>query len=252
VGTAFYELKKKIVFAIRGVVEGTIVCFSRVGNKHLYASTDFPWVASVESRWKEIRAELDHVLQYKSAIPNFQDISKEQIALTQDDRWKTYIFNIYGRKVEANCNACPVTARVLNTIPGLRTAFYSILMPGKHLAEHRGPYNGVLRYHLALKVPQPAFACALVVGGEMAHWEEGKSLIFDDSFPHEAWNRSDEIRVVLFVDFKRPLYFPVSLINDFVLFLVPYTSFITETVKRQKLWNKDPRNAIPKHPDPHS
>lgn len=245
----FYNIQKYILLGIRYVVEGVVARCSLVGNKCFYESADFPWVAQVESQWKAIRAELDHVLNYKDAIPNFQDISKEQYALTQDDRWKTFIFNLYGRWIDINCKTCPVTARALKSIPGVKTAFYSILMPGKHLAEHRGPYNGVLRYHLALKVPSPPSSCAIVVGGQKRHWEEGKSVIFDDSFPHEAWNRSDDIRVVLFVDFKRPLYFPISLLNDFALFCVSYTSFITEAVRRQARWHKDTRNVITRQPD---
>ncbi len=90
-------------------------------------------------------------------------------------------------------------------IPGLTTAFFSILSPHKHIGEHRGPWRGVLRYHLALRVPEPAAQAGISVGGQVAHWEEGRSLLFDDGYEHFAWNDTDGVRVVLFVDVIRPL-----------------------------------------------
>src|SRR5215831_14835427 len=93
------------------------------------------------------------------------------------------------------------TWRICQNIPGLITAPFSILDPGKHLPAHRGPYNGVLRLHLGLIVPEPREQLGLRVEGETRRWEEGRALIFDDAYEHEAWNRSDKVRVVLFVDF---------------------------------------------------
>ena len=72
----------------------------------------------------------------------------------------------------------------------------------------------MLRYHLALKIPEPREACRLRVGGEYANWDEGKSLLFDDSYEHEAWNDTDGERVVLFMDVVRPLKSPVRQVND--------------------------------------
>src|SRR5437867_3927702 len=90
--------------------------------------------------------------------------------------------------------------QLLERVPGMTTAFFSILSPHKHIPDHRGPYKGVLRYHLALMIPEPRQACRIRVDGEYATWEEGKSLLFDDSYDHEAWNDTDGIRVVLFMD----------------------------------------------------
>jgi aspartyl/asparaginyl beta-hydroxylase (cupin superfamily) len=35
-------------------------------------------------------------------------------------------------------------------------------------------------------------------------WQEGKCLVFDDSFEHEVWNKSDSERVVLLIQFWHP------------------------------------------------
>src|SRR5581483_6553925 len=99
-------------------------------------------------------------------------------------------FCAYGVRVDENCRRCPETTRILKTIPGMQTAFFSILQPDMHIDPHSGPYGGVLRFHLALKVPEPRTACRIRVGGDIRSWEEGKSLVFDDTYEHEAWNES--------------------------------------------------------------
>jgi beta-hydroxylase len=73
--------------------------------------------------------------------------------------------------------------------------------------------RGVLRYHLGLIVPHQKEACRISVDSEVAHWEEGRSVVFDDTYMHEVWNETDEEGVVLFVDFSRPLPSPVSVLN---------------------------------------
>jgi aspartyl/asparaginyl beta-hydroxylase (cupin superfamily) len=104
-----------------------------------------------------------------------------------------------------NCLRCPATAAVLRAIPGVITGFFSILGPGKRLPPHYGPYRGVLRHHLALIVPEPLEKCGIRVDDQTRHWTEGQSLVFDDTYEHEAWNDTDGERVVLFLDIKRPL-----------------------------------------------
>ena len=80
---------------------------------------------------------------------------------------------------------------------------FSILEPGKHLPPHRGPYNGVLRLHLGLIVPEPREQLGIRVDKDVYRWKEGEAVIFDDAYEHEAWNRTPHTRVVLFVDFSQ-------------------------------------------------
>jgi len=175
---------------------------------------------------------MDTLLVHRDKIPNFQDISEDQNVLTEGDRWKTYFLYAYGHQAERNCAQCPKTARLLASIPGLKTAMFSILAPKKHVPEHRGPYKGVLRYHLGLIIPEPNTSCRIRVADEVRSWQEGKSLIFDDSHLHEVWNDSDSWRVVLFVDFLRPLPFPLSLLNRVMVWRISRTAFITDAMER--------------------
>ena len=97
------------------------------------------------------------------------------------------------------------TTRILESIPDMFTAFFSVLAPGKHIPLHRGPYRGLLRCHLALVVPEPRQDCWIEVGGETSTWEEGRCIVFDDTYRHRVENNTGGRRVVLFIDVKRPL-----------------------------------------------
>jgi ornithine lipid ester-linked acyl 2-hydroxylase len=144
----------------------------------------------------------------------------------------------YGLQSERNIARCPQTWRVCRHIPGLLTAMFSILEPGKHLPPHRGPYNGVLRLHLGLIVPEPREKLGIRVDRETYRWQEGEAVIFDDAYEHEAWNRTDQTRVVLFADFVKPLRFAASVLNWLVLHIAVFTPFVREGIENQKKWEK--------------
>ncbi len=215
---------------LRRLVEG--ILFFRDGEKTFFEAESFPWVPAVEAEWGTILKELQGIMARREEIPNFQDISDAQKVLTEGDQWKTFWFYGYGEKAEENCARCPETVRVLHLIPGMKSAMFSILSPRKHIPEHRGMYKGILRYHLGLIVPGPEGSCKIRVGNDTRYWKEGKSLIFDDSHPHEVWSNCDSDRVVLFVDIVRPLPFPLSLVNRSIIWAISKTSSITEPMER--------------------
>jgi beta-hydroxylase len=144
------------------------------------------------------------LLQRVERLPGFQDLDPRQVALTEDDRWKTYPLVVFGKTVAEAQSTCPQTLRALRKVPRLENAFFSMFDAGKEIPPHGGPTKSLLRFHLATKVPEPADQCGIRVGSDIRHWEEGRSLVFDDTHDHEAWNRTDDFRVVLFVDFVRP------------------------------------------------
>jgi ornithine lipid ester-linked acyl 2-hydroxylase len=205
-----------------------------------YDPRDFPWVAPLEGNWEVVRAELDAVLAHRAALPNFQDISTDQYQLTDDDRWKTYFFYGYGFRSDANCARCPETTRLIEAIPGMETAMFSILAPGKRIPPHDGPYKGVLRYHLGLVVPHaPVEQVGIRVGPETRGWHEGESLVFDDTYEHEVWNDTDQTRVVLFVDVVRPLRQPMRSVNAAVIKAIGWSPFIQDAKRRHRAWEED-------------
>ena len=222
--------------AMRDVIrlgEGLIRHAARDGRRAYFDMAQFPWNRRFELEWSDIRAELDTVLRERAGIHPFQVVSEEQHTVTTDDKWRVFMFYIYGTPIEASCRRCPRTAELLATIPGLRNAMFSILAPGKRIPPHRGVYNGLLRMHLALKVPVPGDTCVIEVAGEERHWTEGRTLVFDDTLLHSVNNDTDQERVVLFADFERPLAWPLAAINKALiayigtspLFRVPLEKF---------------------------
>lgn len=228
----------RLLMGIVAWVERVNLKFSKVGNPAVYDHATFPWAREIEREWRAIRAELDRVLVRKDDLPSFHEIAKDVGTITADRGWKTFMLVGFGVRSERNIAACPETWRIVQKIPGLKTAMFSIFEPGKHLPPHRGPYNGVLRLHLGLIVPEPREAVAIRIGSQMCHWEEGKALIFDDAYNHEAWNHTPHVRVVLFVDFVKPLRFPANLLNWLLLNIAVFTPFIREGQDNQRQWEK--------------
>ena len=89
-----------------------------------------------------------------------------------------------------------------NLIPGRApSAFFSLLKPRTRIPPHTGVTNTRAIIHLPLIVPE---GCGFRVGGETRAWREGEAFAFDDTIEHEAWNDSDELRVVLIFDVWNP------------------------------------------------
>jgi aspartyl/asparaginyl beta-hydroxylase (cupin superfamily) len=230
-------------------LEVWIVRVSRLPDTPVYDPADFPWVEAVRAEWPAIRAELEAVLAERERLPSFQQILKEVGAINTDDRWKTFFLIGTGMDCTQNARRCPRTMAALAKIPGACTAFFSILAPGKHIPAHRGAYNGVLRFHLGLIVPQPRERCRIRVADQYRTWGEGEALIFDDSFNHEVWNDTEGWRAVLFVDFARPLKQPWDWLNRRLIRLAALAPSLREAGARQRQWQRRfYRSAQPERP----
>lgn len=214
------------------------LAFSKIGNPPIYDNAVFPWSRLIEKDWRLVRAELERVLTRKDELPAFHELATDASTISRDHGWKSFILAAYGFRSANNIGACPQTWRICQNIPGLISVMYSILEPGKYLPPHRGPYNGVLRLHLGLIVPEPRDMLGIRVENEVYRWREGEVVIFDDAYEHEVWNRTQHTRAVLFVDFRKPLRFPASLFNWFLLHLAIFTPFIREGMDNQKAWEK--------------
>ena len=134
-----------------------------------------------------------------------------------------------NRHPAKNQAKCPRTTGLIGKIPGVVSAFFSILDPGKSIPAHRGPYLGYLRYHLALRVPKNN-PPKMRVKDEF-HLS-GKSIVFDDSLEHEVYNKSDETRVVLIVDFLRPMNLPAHALNVAIFKLAPFSEEAREALRQ--------------------
>jgi ornithine lipid ester-linked acyl 2-hydroxylase len=214
--------------------------FSLVGNTPLIDPQQFPWSKTLESNWQVIRDELMTLLPRVHDFPDTMTLqhSFKPRDAQDSDIWKTFILYDYGRKSRKSCERCPKTTAIVESIPSVVTALFSILGPRTHLPRHRGPYNGLLRYHLGLLVPKSG-RCEIQVGASFAQWAEGKSIVFDDSFPHEVWNDADEFRAVLFLDVIRPLPFPISVANRVVIRQMERWQFIQNVRANYQQWEQE-------------
>lgn len=229
---------RRLVKATVGRAEALNRDRSLVGREPVFDNARFPWVVGIEREWRAVRAELDRVLERREELPAFHEVLPDVRTIARDAGWKTFVLVGCGVRSRANIAGCPATWRVVRTVPGLKTAMFSILEPGKHVPAHKGAYNGVLRLHLGLIVPEPRTDAAIRVADRMLRWEGGRAIVFDDVHEHEAWNRTSGVRVVLLGDFVRPLRFPASLVNRLVLGLAPLTPFIREGQERQRSWER--------------
>ncbi|MFY0591263.1 aspartyl/asparaginyl beta-hydroxylase domain-containing protein [Roseivirga sp.] len=158
----------------------------------------------LKDNWEVIRGELVDVLKDESSIPKFHEVDKIQRFIADGDKaaWRIFMFMGYNNWQEANCARAPKTTALLKQLPDITTAMFSILSPYKHIPPHSGFYKGVYRYHLALIIPKNG-ECYIVNGGERYDWKEGEDILFDDTYKHAVWNKTDETRVVLFCDVFR-------------------------------------------------
>lgn len=173
----------------------------------------FPWLADLEARTDAIAAELDGVLSSPRSLEPFLQLSDPSKigeylgGSEQPPAWDAFFFFRHGQSYDEHLKSCPSTAQALSRVPLARVAgnapevLFSVLAPGTHILPHHGVTNTRSVVHLPLRVPPD---CALRVAGELHVWKRGQCVIFDDTYEHEAWNRSGELRVVLILDVWNP------------------------------------------------
>jgi beta-hydroxylase len=221
---------------------------SAVPNDRFLRTEGIPWIEHLEANWKTIRAELDDVLVERELLPNFQDISTDQGSLTEGDDWKTFFLYGFGFRSEPNCARCPNTAALVETIPGMQTAFFSILAPGKHVPLHRGITKGMVRAHLGLRVPQSPEDCWMTCGDEKIVWREGDLVFFDDTYPHAVWNNTNEERAVLLFDFERPMTRGGQRVSRLMMWVLRHTAYFKDAQRNQRDWEQRYREFLAQPP----
>jgi aspartyl/asparaginyl beta-hydroxylase (cupin superfamily) len=178
-----------------------------------------PALNRITEQQTTIREELDAILAARSSIPRYHELDFLQFSISgkvdKDKDWKVFLLYVIGVRPIANRLLCPKTCELLDKVPGLFQAFFSILDGGKSIPRHAAPYRGYLRYHLGLKVPKKN-PPALHIEGREYVWQEGKAVLFDDTLYHEVINRAEEQRVVLVIDVLRPMPPMVYLVNRLI------------------------------------
>jgi ornithine lipid ester-linked acyl 2-hydroxylase len=245
---ARWVLIKRIGKPIVRSIERLMASQSLVGNPEIYDKRLFPWIPELEASVPAIRAELDRLLEHRERLPRFVDIQPDQGKINPDAGWKTFFFGGLGVRSEHNRKLCPATAAALDRIPNVELALFSILAPGLHIPRHAGVTKGLIRCHLALKVPRDREKAVMHVGSTSFHWEEGKAIVFDDTYKHEVFNDTDEERVVLLFDTQRPMRWPGRVAFALTKALLKASPFVRDSRRNHERWEKVDGGAFERPP----
>jgi beta-hydroxylase len=221
---------------LRGIFDRLIASSSIVANDPVLDVRHFAWTAMLRDHWQAIRDEVTAVALRGQASPSLATISPDHRSIAEIDKWRSFFLWGYGYPIDDNLARCPRTRDIVERIPGLNSAFFSILAPGTHIPEHRGVTKGLITCHLGLIVPREG-NLRMRVDDRVVRWSEGETLVFDDTYPHEVWNDTDETRVVLLVQFERPLRNPGKWIADLFLRIVRRSAFVQEARANIASWN---------------
>lgn len=177
-----------------------------------YEKSDFPFLEHLEKSHKLILNEFSDIVSDEQLMQPYikidPPVNAQWAELNYSPNWSSYHLYNNGQPIRENCVRCPETIRIIETLP-LATVtnqapevFFSLLRPGTHIPPYYGMENYKLTVHLPLIIPKFS---GIRVGDETKRWKPGKCLIFDDSFEHEAWNKSQESCAILSLEIWNPL-----------------------------------------------
>ncbi|KAM9417043.1 aspartyl/asparaginyl beta-hydroxylase-like isoform 21-T21 [Salvelinus alpinus] len=159
-------------------------------------------VKTLERNWRTIRDEALSVIDKSTGL-----FVPEEENLREKGEWGQFTLWQQGKKAGESCHSVPKTCGLLERYPeatGCKRGQikFSVMQPGTHVWPHTGPTNCRLRMHLGLVIPKTG--CKIRCTNDTRAWEEGKVLIFDDSFEHEVWQDADSYRLIFIVDVWHP------------------------------------------------
>jgi beta-hydroxylase len=118
--------------------------------------------------------------------------------------WRKYYLKWYGYTHTSAQQQCPKTTEILSKIKNINGAMFAYMPGNSELTRHLDPVACSLRYHLGLETPNSK-DCFINVDGEAYAWQDGKDLLFDETYLHFVKNNTDESRLILMCDFNRPV-----------------------------------------------
>jgi len=194
-----------------------------IDNSHIHSNDDYPEMKFIfENRNIIIKEFYENVLDGEgwsnwmeydkiSNTPIFSKMSRNQIIKRMKDNnckinvgnpsWKIFGLILYGGDIGGNIQLCPNTMRLLRKCRGIVNAGFSCLEPGVITALHHDFNHKILRCHIPIIIPKGN--TAIQINNNKYKWHNNKYFIFDDTYDHQAWNYTNEIRVVLIIDIKK-------------------------------------------------
>jgi aspartyl/asparaginyl beta-hydroxylase (cupin superfamily) len=220
---------------LRAALDRVVIAHSLVPDVPVLDVRDFAWTGELRDQWQAIRDEAFAALERQPA-PSLATISPDHRAIAPADKWRAMFLWGYGYPIEPNRTRCPLTASLVERIPGLTSAFFSILAPGTHIPAHRGVTKGLITCQLGLFLPREGDA-RMRIGDRVLRWSEGETLVFDDTVDHELWNDGESARMVLHIQFRRPLRQPGKWIADGLIGTLRRSAFVRDARANITRWN---------------
>ena len=213
--------------------------------------SEYPELDVLRQNYPVIRAECERLIQSQLRIPGMEELTSYTSGGIHQIAWKSFMFKS-GEFIEENCALAPQTAALLRNIPGVYTAFFSVLEPDQHIKAHWGYWKGFVRYHLGVFIPDNNrdSKCWIRINpdaqsrsgdrtqieqGEKYFWHDGEAVLFDDTFLHDAANQTDSVRVVLFLDVARKMPLGLSLLNRLFLWIAHKDKSVREIRNNAKI-----------------
>jgi beta-hydroxylase len=177
--------------------------FSKVPAKPLIEVNTFPELAQLRDNWQVIREEALNLYNegHIRAATGQNDVGFNSFF---KHGWKRFYVKWYGEPLPSALQQCPRTVALIESIPSVHAAMFTMLPPGGKLNPHRDPFAGSLRYHLGLATPN-SDDCRIFVDGIPYAWRDGEDVVFDETYIHWVENKTDQARLILFCDVERPL-----------------------------------------------
>lgn len=170
-------------------------------SKPWYEASEFPWTQRFADAHPQIKAELETFLAQRAVtFRNYVGPILHEVA--DSGEWHVLYLDYRGHLWDEHCRHFPTLMKLAAEVPRRSgTLFISRLTPGAHIPKHCGATNTQLTCHLGIIVPDHV---ELRVAREVRRQPEGRCIVFDDSFEHEVWNRSDLPRYNVFMQFWHP------------------------------------------------
>jgi beta-hydroxylase len=190
------------------------------------------FLAELKAQFAKIQTEWNTYAGGENSIKPIDDISEDQKQLNEKKKWDALVLYAYGHKNEKVILNFQSVNSIIDKYPmEIQMVMFSILKPGMHIPPHTGNSNHVLRAQTVIENKQ-AEKTNLRIENDNFRLQTGDSIVFDDTFEHEAWNNSTTNRVALIIDFKKPFPFIISHINSYLLRRFAKSAYVTSVVKK--------------------
>ncbi len=187
-------------------------------QKAIMNVADYPELLPLQQNWETVRDEAVNLYKHQ-----YFEKTKQEGAQSSYDLgfrtffkygWSKFYLTWYGHTHESAQKLCPKTVALVNSIPSINGAMFSLLPVGSQLTRHLDPVACSLRLHMGLVTPNND-SCYINVDGKNYSWRDGELFIFDETFLHFAKNESEQYRLILMCDIERPMFLIGSVINFF-------------------------------------